>query len=116
MSQFSRWTRISPRKIPATQQKNCWARFRVCWCLRFSAFGSGGTHSLPDANALARCQIQFFSRLHIECSVPGIDVAHGARPVFPGRMRIRHHLLTKRRFACLLSPILSKSQEELLVT
>ena len=53
--------------------------------------------------------------MHREGGVPGINVADRIGTVRRGRVRVREHLLTEGRLTVFRTPVLSESNEELLI-
>jgi hypothetical protein len=53
---------------------------------------------LPDSHAVGGGEIELVSRLHIECRVPCIEVAHRVYPELVGGVYVGHHLMPKVGF------------------
>src|ERR1700728_3030577 len=70
----------------------------------------------PDANAVVGCQVESFAGFDVEGFVPGIGVTHDVGAVLSGRVSVGEDLSTKRGLAGFGSPVLTVSDEELLVT
>src|SRR5580704_12953299 len=47
----------------------------------------------PNAHAVSRGEVELVSRLHIECRVPRVEVAHGVYAELPWGVVVGHHLL-----------------------
>lgn len=70
---------------------------------------------LPDAHAIARCQIESVSRLNVEGRVPRVDIPHRRCPVLVRGVPVGHHILAQRGIPLLRSPVSREGQKELLV-
>src|SRR3954468_5484454 len=73
------------------------------------------TYHLPDPHAFVGRQVQLVAWLHVECGVPGIQVANGQRPKHIGGMAVDRDPLTQRRLAHLRRPRLRVGEEETLI-
>ena len=52
----------------------------------------------PDAHAVSQGKVELVSGLHIECRVPGVEVAHRIYPELIGGVHGGHHLMPKVSF------------------
>ncbi len=71
--------------------------------------------SSPDAHALWRGEVKLLSRLDHEGRVPGIDISHRSCSILRGGVRVRQYLLAERSVPSFRRPVLTESDEELLV-
>ena len=70
---------------------------------------------LPNPHPFPRRQILFLPRLHPECGIPRIQVAHFQRAVLSRLVAVGQHLLAQRGIARLFGPALREGYEELLI-
>src|SRR5581483_9352800 len=70
----------------------------------------------PDVHAIRGRQVQLISRLDVECSIPGVYVAHDSvDPKLGGAVRIREHLVAQPLIAAERVPALCPGEEQALV-